>query len=247
MMVMGMLKKVMNKNQVRQLSSPLNSMGANMAAKPHIKKPTIPLSWASQLIPRLTGLLGVFAMTGCAMLVGYGNEISEAEAQAQVKGPDLFSNTGGLSTIVLVHRYFKRCCGASPSISIQGVSGNRVSNLGQFTAIDDFICWRVPRGEYSIVVKINQQAPVVYPVKLDNPRLVYLAVDSKLREPRPYGLSITPISKVLAEYHGQQTIARITQEHSNKHDEASLEALRTAKQKRAEKKLKCLLFETQPE
>ncbi len=242
MMVIGIDINVMNKNHVRQLGSPLKSIGENSAAKLHINNPIRPLSCISQLIFKLMMLLCVFVMSGCAMWIGYGNEVSEAEARAQAKNTDLFSVAPNESMIVLVHRYFKRCCGASPGVGVKGLVGERVVYIGGLLPLDDFICWRVPAGQYGIMANIRDQQPVSTNVAAQLGKITYLLIDSDLREPPPYELSIEVASKALAEYYGQQTMGRIVREDSNNYEPALLEAIRKVKRQKAEQKLKCTVF-----
>ena len=241
-MVTGIAINVMNKNHVCQLGSPLKSMGENNAAKLHTKNPITPLNCASQLIFKLMLWLCVGVMSGCAMLIGYGNEVSEAQARAQAKNVDLFSVAPDESMIVLVHRYFKRCCGASPGVGVKVLVGDKVVLMGGLLPLDDFICWRIPAGRYGIMANVRDQQPVSLDVKTQSGEITYLLIDSDLREPPPYELSIEVVSKVLVEYHGQQAIARIVREDPNNYEPALLEAIRKIKRQKAEQKLTCVVL-----
>ena len=238
-MLKGMLKQNTNTNQVCQFASPLNNIGANMAAKAHMGSAIKPMIWATQLTAKLICLFCFSFITGCAMVVGMGNQVDEDDVSTHYQTlPELSANEQE-ALLIIVHEYFVRCCGASADVELTGQHESGGMYQGELDALDDFICWRLPTGGFEWQIRVGDQVFPLEKMVLNSGQTYYYKVASDLRRPAPYKVSVEPISEKLAYHHIHKTLERVREYNVTGPSPDVIARIKAKGPERVAKKLEC--------
>lgn len=113
------------------------------------------------------------------------------------------------AVIVVVHEYFKRCCGTAADVALNTRLVTGEVEVSHLAAAEDFTCWRIPVGEFQFVPSIEDQ--VFAPVSMDakGGQAYFYKLTSDLRRPQPFELEVQPISERYAYHYINSTLERI--------------------------------------
>jgi hypothetical protein len=231
---------MVNKNQVCQFASSVKSMGENNAENDHMATLIKPKTWAIQLMVKWLLLACVSVISGCAMVIGHGNAIDESDLHSKVQTIPELQASEQEAVVVIVHEYFKRCCGGSASVMLQGIHSSGLAFNGKLNAMDDFVCWRLPPGKIKFIPLVGDQSFEFMMVDLSAGQHAYFKLVSDLR--KPYEAHLEPISQKLANYHIHKTLDRVRDFRTKGPSPEIIERIKAKGPLRVAKKLSCSSF-----
>lgn len=205
-----------------------------------MNKPINPITWASQVTNKLLLLLSVLLISSCAMVIGHGNAVDESDVSSTYETLPELKASGQEALVVIVHEYYKRCCGASVDVDLKGQTDSGVIKSGRLDPVEDFICWRIPMGGFQWIPFVDDQSfePVSFNAEAGKTYFYKLASD--LRRPPPYEVEVQSISERYAYHYIQAALNRVREYRTTGPSPEVIEQIKVNAPKRVADKLKCL-------